>query len=73
MAKVIKVYVVRDTATGLYFEGRLDGPAGNAICTAKGQNAAPEYDEDDMRENFPDGLPAGWEAIKVMEFVSKRK
>jgi uncharacterized protein YbdZ (MbtH family) len=75
--KIIRVYVVRDTATGLYEAG--DGywarPAGKPSywvprCTATSRDDATEYCDTDMPEYE---LPAGWELVKVSEFEAKPK
>jgi hypothetical protein len=75
--RIIKVYVVRDTATGLYEAGdghwvRPEGKPSYWVppCTAESQEDATEYSDGDMPEYE---LPKGWELVKVSEFESKRK
>lgn len=62
----VKVFILKDRATGRYDEGQRPGK--HPVCTARDYENAVEYTEDDLKSEFPDGLPVGWEAIKVMEF-----
>lgn len=76
---IIRVYVVRDTTTGLYEagEGSWQGPPDNkkwiARCTARNQDDATEMTEEEFLETFPDGLPNGWEKIKIYEFEARKR
>lgn len=74
MKKLINVYVVRDTTTGLYDAGQgqwVDG-VWRTRCTARSKDDADEYDDDDFALTYPGGLPAGLEKVVLYSFEPKR-
>jgi hypothetical protein len=77
--RLVTVWIVRSLATGLYEagEGSWTGARDNRRwvpqCTAESRGDATEYTDDDFAATFPDGLPEGWEKIRIMEFMSKKK
>ena len=77
--KKVTIYVLRDTATGLYEagEGRWTGPEGDRRwipkATAASEDDAEQWDDEDITKQFPDGLPPGWEKVKLYDLERKNK
>jgi len=62
--RTVRFYLLRDTRTGLYDEGkRIDG---QRICTGT-QDSAEDYSDSEIEIMFPDGLPDGWEKEVTFE------
>lgn len=64
------VWVLKDTKTGLYYDG-IPGNKNKMRCTATTLDAAMEYTDTDLLELCPSGLPRHWQKVRVGEFPLK--
>ena len=69
--KIVNVYVIMNRKTGRYDEGCR--PGGRVSCTAEFRDDAMQYDDDELAEEFPNGVPSDLEAIKICSFERKER